>query len=460
MDRRRFGIWMALSAAALPFAGLAAAPTAPAKPGAHDWPNWRGPQFNGSSEETGLPVKFSGKEGVRWVADLPGPSAGTPVICGDRVYLSAADVPGKRLLALCLDRKTGKILWQHSVGSGHLPAGQGTPIQVDEKSYYSSPSAVTDGKHVVFFYGNGDLVGFDPDGTKLWARNIQKEFGDFCFNWTFSSTPQLYDGRLYLQVLQRDIPVSGRGKENTESFLLCVDPATGKDQWRHVRVSPARMASREAYSTPIPYEHDGVKELIIAGGDLITGHDPATGKELWRWGTWNPAHVDGLRVIPSPVVGAGIVLVCAPKREPAYAVRLNGKGDLPDSALAWKSDARVAGITSDVPTPLFYRGKFYILSDLKKNLTCVEPSDGKVLWSTPLAGPTTCWGSPTGADGKIYLMSLRTEVHVLDAEKGTLLATNPMTEDDADVRSTVAVAHGCLFIRTNSKLFCVGSAAP
>jgi outer membrane protein assembly factor BamB len=423
---------------------------------AGDWPNWRGPQFNGSAEERDLPVRFSPTEGVKWSTELPGPSAATPIIWGDSVFVSSAEQEKQELLALCLDRKTGQVKWRQTAGSGYRPAGKGTPISLDYRSNYASPSPVTDGKRVVFFYGNGDLVAFDPSGQKLWARNMQKENGDFCFGWTFSSTPQLYDGRLYVQVLQRNIPVDGRGRDASESFLLALDPATGKELWKAPRPTPAKMESREAFTTPIPFEHNGRKEIVLAGGDLLTGHDPATGKELWRWGTWNVGHNHPtLRLVPSPVGGAGIILGCGPKREPLYAVKAGGSGDVAQTHLAWKSDDR-SPVTTDVPTPLFYQGKFFVVSDVRKAISCVEPADGKVLWTTPLTGPTMCWASPTGADGKIYVMSLRGEVHVLDAKTGELLATNPMAEGENEIRSTVAAAHGALFIRTNTRLYCVG----
>lgn len=436
-------------------AGLLALSLAAAA-GAQDWPNWRGPAYNGSSEETGLPVRFSPAEGVKWSTELPGPSSATPIVWGDCVFVSSTDPKAQALLALCLDRTTGKVKWQQAAGSGYRPAGKGTAIQLDEKSFYASPSPVTDGKRAVFFYGNGDLVAFDFGGRKLWARNIQKEYGDFCFGWTFSSTPQLYDGRLYVQVLQRDLAVAGRGRDGSESFLLALDPATGKELWKVSRPSPAKLESREAFTTPIPFEHNGRKEIVLAGGDLLTGHDPATGKELWRWGTWNPGHQHpSLRLVPSPVGGGGVVLGCGPKREPVYAVKAGGAGNVSETGLAWKSDPRSA-VTTDVPTPLFYRGRFYVLSDVRKTISCVEPADGKVVWSTPVPGLSMCWASPTGADGKIYLLSLTGEVHVLDAEKGQLLATNRMTEDENELRSSIAVAHGNLFIRTNTRLYCVG----
>ncbi|HTE20818.1 MAG TPA: PQQ-binding-like beta-propeller repeat protein [Armatimonadota bacterium] len=424
--------------------------------GAANWPNWRGPSFNGAADEKDLPVRFSPTENVRWSVELPGPSAGTPIVWGDHVFVSSTDPKAEQLLAICVDRKTGAVKWKHGVGSGYKPAGAGTPTRLDDRSNYASPSPVTDGKQVVFFYGNGDLVAFDFTGRKLWARNVQKEYGDFNFGWTFSSSPQLYDGRLYVQVLQRDIPVDGRGRDGSESFLLALDPATGRELWKVARATPAKMESREAFTTPIPWEHNGRKELILAGGDLLTGHDPATGKELWRWGTWNNGHTHPtLRLVPSPVAGGGIILACGPKREPVYAVNASAPGQQRPVGLAWKSEER-GPVTTDVPTPLFYQGRFYVLSDVRKAISCVEPANGKVVWSTPLEGPTMSWASPTGADGKIYVMNLRGEVHVLDAAKGEILATNPMAEGENELRSSIAVAHGSLFIRTNTRLYCVG----
>lgn len=429
---------------------------AAAAAGAQDWTNWRGPHFNGSSDEVNLPVKFSRTEGVKWAAELPGPSAGTPIISGDSVFVSSTDFKTQELLALCLDRKTGALKWRRTAGTGYQPAGKGNALQLDEKSNYASPSPVTDGKRVVFFYGNGDMVCFDFAGKELWRKNLQKEYGDFSFGWTFSSSPQLYDGRLYMQILQRDHVVSDRGKEGAESFLLAMEPATGKQIWRVVRPTLAKMESREAFTTPIPYEDHGRKMILMAGGDMLSANDAITGKEIWRWGTWNVGHSQPYwRLVPSPCAGAGMVIACAPKKEPVFAVKTDNMGDVSDKGLVWQSEAKGV-VTSDVPTPLFYKGNFYIASDVRKSLSCVEPATGKVAWSVPTPGTAMCWASPTGADGKIYLMSLRGEVHVFDAADGKLLATNPMAEQEEELRSTVAVSQGNLFIRTERKLYCVG----
>jgi outer membrane protein assembly factor BamB len=412
---------------------------------AADWPQWRGPDWNGSSPETGLSAKFSKTENIAWAVPLPGPSASTPAVWNDLVFVSTGDKAARALVALCLNRKTGQVLWQHRVADVYAR---------DERSNYSSPSPSTDGKVVVFFYGNGDLIAFNLAGKELWRRNIQKDYGDFAFQWTFSASPALFNGKLYLQVLQRDTPAQGRGKDGGESYLLCLDPMNGKTLWRHVRPTEAQAESREAFSTPIPYQHNGRWELLITGGDMVSGHDPASGKEFWRWGSWNPNRIGHWRLVPSPVAGAGLVLASAPKKEPVFAVKLGGNGALPDSAVAWQSPDRA--ITSDVPTPLFYQGDFFVLSDVAKSLTRIAP-DGKVKWTMATPGRSKFEASPTGADGKIFIMNFAGEVVVVNAADGAILHQTMMgdTGDDA-TRSAIAVARGQLFIRTNSKLYCVG----
>jgi outer membrane protein assembly factor BamB len=422
----------------------------------NNWSNWRGPHYNGATEGKNLPVKFSPTEGVKWVAMLPGVSAATPIIHGDNVYTTAADFKNETLIAFCFDRKTGKERWRDAVGTGYRPAGQGNKVRVDERGHYASPSPVTDGKRVFFFFGNGDLAAFEPTGKKLWQRNIQKDYGNFAFQWTFSSSPLLFGGKLYLQILQRNQSVGGRGSADSESFLLALDPATGKELWKVVRPSEALMESREAYSTPMPYTYNGRTELLVVGGDCLTGHDPATGKELWRWGTWNENHRETWwRLVPSPVAGGGVVIACAPKRAPVYAAKLGGNGTLGAAGLVWRSADR-SPVTSDVPTPLFYKNRFYILSDVRKALSCVEPQDGKVVWSVEIAPRTMCWGSPAGADGKLYIISLVGDVYVIDAASGKTLAENPMGEPGAEIRSSIAIAGNNLFVRTQERLYCIG----
>ncbi len=417
---------------------------------ASDWPHWRGPFFNGSSDEKNLPSQWSTSENIAWSADLPGGAAATPIVCGDCVFLAGVDAAKDTLQAICFDRRSGKLLWQHDVAEG---------TQKDNRSNYASSSPVADGKLVVFFYGNGDLVCFNLDGSTRWRRNIQKDYGPFAFQWTFSSSPTLYDGKLYLPVLQRDVAVRDYGWKDREnqSYLLAVDPQSGKTLWRQVRSSPAVAESRESFATAIPFEYKGRKQLLVAGGDVLSSHDPANGRELWRGGDYNSARVPHWRLVPSPVAGDGVVLVCAPKREPLYAVEANGSTTGGQHANAWVS-RDVKELSSDVPTPAFYDGDFFVLSDVRKSLSRVEPRSGKPKWTVATPGGVKYEASPLVADGKIYLINFSGQVAIFSAAGGKLLRVIPMEKATGDdpVRASISAAYGQLFIRTSRKLYCVG----
>lgn len=415
-----------------------------------NWPQWRGPFFNGSSDETGLPDEWSRTENIAWSVTLPGAAASTPVIWENRVLLSGVDAARDTLQAVCLDRKTGQILWQHDVGRG---------IGRDHRSNYASGSPATDGRLAVFFYGNGRLVAFGLNGQRLWTRNLEDDYGAFAFLWTFASSPLLFDGKLYIQVLQRDEPVEGRGLAGrfNESYLLALDPATGKTLWRHVRPSRAVLESREAFSTPIPHTVDGTAQLLVVGGDDLTGHDPETGRELWRWGTWNTERIPHWRLVPSPVAGDGVILACAPKRDPIFAVRTGGSGLLDDDFVAWTT-REAKEVSTDVPTPAFYDGDFFVLSDVRRTLARVDARTGQVKWVVPTPGRAKYEASPLAADGKLYTINFDGQVAIFRATDGELLRTISMDEPTQGemVRSSIVAAHGQLFIRTTRHLYCVG----
>lgn len=427
-----------------------------------DWTNWRGPNYNGSSDSTSsLPETFDQSRGVKWKAKLPGASAATPIIFEDRVFVTSVSVEaGKKnkgtgkLLAMCFHASTGKLLWSKNAGSGYRPGkSDGYDYMLHDRSNYASPSAVVGGGQVFFFFGNGDLLSYDFDGNEKWRRNLQKDYGDFCFQWTFSASPTFFANKLYLPILQRNEPVHGRGKNNAKSFILCINPKNGETVWRHMRPSDAQKESLESFGTIIPYEN----QLLVAGGDVLTSHDPASGQENWRWGTWNPGHKQQWwRLVPSPVVGDGVGLVCAPKRAPIFAVNLNQKGENEGpEGLRWETSSEPT-LTSDVPTPLFYRNRFFVLSDLRKSLSSVDPKTGKPSWSIELPGKYKWRGSPTAGDGKIYLMNHNGTVLVVSSDSGKILNTAVMggTYDD-NTRSSIAIAGSNLFIRTNEDLYCI-----
>jgi outer membrane protein assembly factor BamB len=423
----------AISLAAGCFFGLAAVSAL-----AENWPQWRGPFLNGSTTETNLPDSFSKTENVLWSAALPGPGSATPIIWDDSVFINSPDADGN-LVLLCLDRQTGKLRWQKQVGTGNRTVG---------RNNMASPSPVTDGKKVWTIFGTGDMAAYDFSGNELWARHLTKEYGPFKINWLYGCSPLLYKGRLYVEVLRRG---------PAESFILCLNPATGANIWRHVRPTDAIEESQEAYSTPMPCECGGKTQIVVVGGDYVTGEDAATGEELWRGGGLrNFRSLSTSRLVPSPVVADGMIYVCGPKRNPFLAFHQCGSGDITSNGLAWSSHE----FSTDCVTPLFYQDKLFMLDGDRKIMVCFEPASGEVKWKQPLGVDEIFRASPTGADGKIYCFSERATAVVLSAADGKVLSTIAMNEgdqsDEALSHATIAAAQGRLFVRAPGHLYCIG----
>ncbi len=411
-----------------------------------NWPQWRGPDFNGSTSEKNLSTNWSNTENVVWKAPLPGMSGATPAIWNDHVFVSSPDAQ-KNLNLICLNRIDGKVRWQKQVAVGDKVIG---------RNNMASPSPVTDGKSVFILFGTGDLAAYDFSGKEMWTRNIGKDFGKFSIMWLYGSSPLLYKGKLYLQVLQREPIPSDYAhaiddKPHRESYLLCIDPKTGKDLWRHIRKTDAKMESNEAYSTPTPFEGKNGTEILIVGGNCVTGHKADTGEEIWRCDGLNAKNGDWMRIVPSAVTGAGMIFACAPKKEPVFAIKSGGKGNITSSHIAWKFEE----YPSDCVTPLFYQDKLFVLDGDKQMMTCLDPKTGEKKWQGNLGVREIFRGSPTGADGKIYCYGERGTVVILDAGKEfKILSTIPMGEEPS--RSSLAISQGQIFIRTAQHLYCIG----
>jgi outer membrane protein assembly factor BamB len=412
---------------------------------AENWPQWRGPFFNGSTTETNLPDQWSKTENVAWVAPLPGYSGATPIVWDDSVFVSSPD-DQKNLLLVCLDRLTGRVRWQQKVATGDFEKGRNNS---------ASPSPVTDGAHVFILFATGDLAAFDFAGKELWHRNLAQEYGRFAINWIYGSSPMLYRGKLYVQVLQ-DAKVPAEyshardGKPERESFLLCLEPATGKNLWRHVRSTDAFSDAQEAYTTPIPVENGNRSEIIVVGGNYVTAHSTEDGAELWRSAGLNDKQEPFWRIVPSPVEADGLIIACGPKRDPVLAIKDGGHGLVTQTHLAWK----FTDSPSDCTTPLFYQGRLYVLDGDRQVMSCLEPKTGRKISQGRLGVHEIFRASPMGADGKIYCLSESGTAVVLAAgDEFKVLATIPMGE--SPVRSSIAAAHGQLFIRTAKNLYCV-----
>jgi outer membrane protein assembly factor BamB len=399
---------------------------------AENWPQWRGPNLNGTSGERDLPVKWGAEENVAWKLQLPGLSGSTPVVWGERVFLNVAE--GDALSLWCVDKRSGAVVWKRPLGGGNRRA---------RKQNMSSPSPSTDGKSVYVMTGTGVLKGFDFGGRELWARDIQKDYGEFGLNWGYASSPLLYEDALYVQVLHGMLT-------DAPSYLLRIDKATGKTVWRVERPTDAVRESPDAYTTPALLRYGKATEIVLTGGDVVTGHDPATGRELWRARGLNPDNSPSHRIVASPVVFGGIVY--APARvKPLLALRAGGRGDVTTTHLVWS-----AQFGPDVPTPVTDGTYFYIVND-RGVVWCLDAKTGKEIYGPARIAGGTYSASPVLADGKIYVTNEDGLTTVMRAgPKFEVLAENALNDY---CLSSPAVSGGQIFIRTSGALYCIGKRA-
>jgi outer membrane protein assembly factor BamB len=394
-----------------------------------NWPQWRGPNLNGVSDERDLPLKWTAAENVAWKLAMPDRSGSTPIVWGERVFLNVAE--GDALSLWCVDRAKGAVVWKRKLGGGNM---------MMRKHNMASPSPVTDGKSVWVMTGTGVLKGFDFEGRELWARDIQKDYGAFGLKWGYGSSPLLYEDSLYVQVLH------GMTTDDP-SYVMRVDKKTGKTLWRVERPTDAVSESPDAYTTPALLRVGKATEIVVSGGDYVTGHDPATGKELWRAGGLNPERQANNNIVSSPIVSDGLVYVPS-KMRPLLVLRAGGRGDVSKSHLVWSTENGTY-----VPTPVTDGKLFYVVND-RGIVWCFDAKTGKEVYGRQRVKPGSYSASPVLADGKIYVTNEDGVTSVIKAgPQFEVLAENDLAEYTL---SSPAVSDGQIFIRTSGHLYAIG----
>jgi outer membrane protein assembly factor BamB len=396
---------------------------------AENWPQWRGPNLNGISAEKDLPFHWSSTENIAWKLAMPSKTGATPIIWGNNVFLNVAD--GDDLYLWCVDKNKGTPIWKKLIAPGNYKIN---------KQNMSSPSPVTDGKSVYVMTGIGMLKGFDFNGNELWMRDIQKDYGKFGLNWGYASSPLLYEDSLYVQVLHGM-------KTRDPSYVMRIDKQTGKTLWRVIRPTDAIRESPDSYTTPALLRYGGHAQIVITGGDAVTGHDPETGKELWRGTGFNLDKNPAYRIIASPVVYDDIVY--APTRvRPLIAFRAGGSGDISESHKLWSFNNG-----PDVPTPVTDGKYFYTVND-RGILWCLNAKTGAEIWGGKRIKTAVYSSSLVLADGKIYATNEEGVTTVLKAgPEFEVLAENDLNDYTL---SSPAISEGHIFMRTAQFLYSIG----
>jgi outer membrane protein assembly factor BamB len=419
---------------------------------AANWPQWRGPNSNGSTTEAqDLPVTWSHTDNVLWRTKLPSWSAATPIIWEDTVFVTSAeagfttlrgrdgggggrggagDLGPDKIFLIALNRKDGSIRWQREIDSGN---------ELFRKQNSASPSAITDGKHVWIITGHGKFSCFTMAGQEVWKRDIQADYGRFGLNHGYASTPLMHGDRLYVQVLHGM-------KTDDPSYVFAVEKVTGKTIWKVERPTDAQRESPDNYATPQLASVDGKLQLVISGGDYVTGHDLNSGKELWRIGGFNPTNNPANRTIASSLVIGGNVFTTSTRGRPFIAFRAGGSGNITGKNELWTND-----LGADVPTPTTDGNYIYVLND-RGFLNCLEAETGKVVYEGQRIELGTYSSSPLLADGKIYNTSEEGTTTVVKAgPEFEILGVSKLGEHT--LASPVAVDNQ-IFLRTDDYLYC------
>lgn len=440
--------------------------------GENNWPQWRGPLGTGAAPEgANPPTEWDATKNVRWKVKLPGAGSSTPIVWGDRIFIqtavpagAAADAPpqaasprgrdgrdgrdgqgprggkgGKggrggfggggppttpqRFVLMCLDRKTGKTIWEQT-------ARELVPHEGHHRDHgFSSHSPVTDGKHVWAWFGSRGLHCYDMEGKRVWEKDLGKQSTRNSFGE--GSSPALHGDTI---VVNWD--------HEGDDFIAAFDKLTGDEKWRQKRDEPT------TWTTPLVVEHAGKAQVIVAGTNRVRAYDLETGKEIW--------HAPGLtqNVIPTPVAADGVVYLTSGFRGAALmAIKLGREGDLTGTdAILWSHEKA----TPYVPSPLLADGKLYFFSGNKGLLSAFDVKTGKPLVDTQrIDGLDNVYASPVQAGGRLYFVAREGKTVVVSHKGGGMVEELAINDLGDPIDASPAVMGNELFLRGRQHLYCI-----
>ena len=404
---------------------------------AENWPGWRGPSGDGISAGKGIPTKWSSKENIAWRIAVRGEGHSSPIVWGDKVFLTSSLTEKNKRILLCIDRLSGQTVWQRDVV-------QSPPETVHRLNSRASGTPATDGKqvYVTFMRAEGDEViapnvgserlitpgkiivaAYDLDGNEKWKTNV----GDFLSAHGFNTCPVLFEDLVILN-----------GDHDGNAYLVALDRQSGRQRWRTRRENKTR-----SYVTPIIREINGRTQMILSGSLCVASYDPRNGKRHWI--------VDGPteQFVESMVYDGKYVFATGgyPERH-TLAIRPGGKGNVTDTHIAWRTTRGAAY----VPSPII-SGRYLLMVADSGIASCFEARTGKRHWMERLPGGHS--PSPVSADGLVYFVSDRGVTTIIrPSETFAVIAKNELGEP---VSASPAISQGQIFLRTHQHLYCIGS---
>jgi outer membrane protein assembly factor BamB len=398
--------------------------------GADNWPQWRGPTNDGICKETSLPVEWDETKNVAWKLRLPGSSGSTPVVWGDRLFLTSAE--GKDTVLLCVGTD-GREQWKRKLSTGGR--------QFREEANEASASPSTDGKHVYAFTGTGELACFDVAGNPVWQINVQDRYGKIRIMHGMHVTPVLHGDRLYHALLH-----------DGGMWVVALDKATGKEIWKVERPTDGVFEGRHNYTSPCMWQNGKDAYLVVHGCDYCTAHRLSDGQEIWRLGDLNPKanYNRTLRFVASPVTSPDLIVVPTAKNGPVVALKPEAKGMIMAGSPfeLWRKPRG----TTDVPSPLIHGGLVYMCRE-NGVLVCMDAKTGQEHYQERLYS-ARYRASPVLADGKLYLTARDGGVVsvVKAGPKFELLAANKLPDIFA---ASPAIANGTIYLRGFENLYAI-----
>ena len=383
------------------------------------WSRWRGPSGQGIVEGTSYPDTWSDTTNVRWKTAVPGTGHSSPIVWGDRIFLTTSRNGGRRVSILSFRRSDGELLWE-------TDAPEGRPEYTHNKNNPASATVSTDGERVYASFGSRGMVAVDFDGSLVWHRDL-----GYIDN---------YHGPAGSPLLYRDTVIIYQD-QNGGGFVIALDARTGETRWQTDR------SARVGWGTPIAITVGDHDELIVSSQQLVQSYDPTTGDELWR--------CNGMlrEVIPTPVVGQGLVFCTSGRAGPTLAIRPGGRGDVTDTHVEWKT----ARGSPFVPSPVLFGDYLYTVNDMSSIITCLNAKTGETVWQERLGRPRRegISASPVVVDDKLFVTNDNGETFVLrTGAEFELLHTNDI---GARTLASPALVDGTWYIRTAGELIAIGN---
>ena len=387
--------------------------------GARYWSRWRGPSGQGIVEGTGYPDTWSETTNVAWKTDVPGSGHSSPIVWGDRIFLTTSRDRGNRVSILSFRRSDGALLWETDAPDGRAERHHG-------KNSPASATVTTDGERIYASFGSRGMVAVDFDGRVAWHRDL----GHIANYHGPAGSPLLYRDTVIIYQDQRG-----------GAFVIALDARTGETRWRTARSASVGWGSPVAITVG---DHD---ELIVSSQRQVQSYDPTTGEELWSCGG------NRVEVIPTPVVGHGLVFCTSGRAGPTLAIRPGGRGDVTDTHVEWKTTRG----SPFVPSPVLYGDYLYTLNDMSGIITNLNAKTGETIWQERLGRPRRegISASPVIVDDKLFVTTDDGQTFVMKpGPEFELLHTNDIGERTL---ASPALVDGMWYIRTASQLIAIGN---